>query len=143
MFVENLELRRLLSAAVAVSGSGVLTVNGNSADDQIAVTENNGAVTVAYTDKNGVFHDASGSLGTTDGTSFSGITAIRINGGGGDDQIFYTGNSIGADIHGDNQQSGAPRDNGGRCSSASFREDFYRRFGRHGRGGSGGSRGGS
>jgi hypothetical protein len=81
---------------VTVNGS-TLNVNGNGANDTITVHEDVGSVHVEYT-------DAQANLITTD---VGGITAIRINGGGGSDTINYFGNSIGADIHGgDGQTSG-------------------------------------
>src|SRR6266516_2873554 len=73
--------------AVSVSG-GVMTVTGGSQADIITVRENAG---------NADFYD--GKTGAT--FSASGITAINISGGGKNDQIFYTGNTVGANVHGD------------------------------------------
>jgi hypothetical protein len=81
--IESLEMRKLMAATV--SGS-TLTVNGTSGNDQIVVRENNGAV---HVEVNGVITDVSG------------ITAINVNGLNGGDNIFFTGNSVGANIHGD------------------------------------------
>jgi hypothetical protein len=100
--IQSLESRRLLSSTVAVNGS-TLTVNGSGADDSITVRETAGSVHVEYFDSSGTFQ-------TQD---VGGITAIQINGGGGSDQIFYTGDSIGADIHGDANGATTPTNNGG------------------------------
>jgi hypothetical protein len=81
--IESLEMRKLMAATV--SGS-TLTVNGTSGNDQLVVRENNGAVHV----------EVNGTI-----TDYTGITAININGLNGGDNIFFTGNSVGANIHGD------------------------------------------
>ena len=94
---ENLEPRRLFAATLTVSPAGVLTVNGNGANDIISVREDQGAVHVEYV-------DAANNFVSTDLTA---INAININGGGGADSLSYTGNSIGAVIHGDNQTGGS------------------------------------
>ena len=84
---EKLESRQLLSAGVTVSVSGgVMTVTGGSQADIITVNENAG---------NANFYD--GKTGAS--FSASGITAINISGGGKNDQIFYTGNTVGANVH--------------------------------------------
>ena len=80
---EQLEARRLFST-ISVSG-GVLTITGGNANNNIVVRENNGSVHVEDS-------------GTP--TDYTGITAININGGPNDDIVFYTGNSIGANISG-------------------------------------------
>ena len=100
---ESLETRRLLAVNVDATG-GVLTITGDKADNIINVTENLGAV-----------HVETSSLpeGTITEQDFTGITAIKIIGAAGDDQIFYTGNSVGADIQGDNV-SGNGGDAGGK-----------------------------
>jgi hypothetical protein len=100
--IQSLESRRLLSSTVAVNGTE-LTVNGNGADDSITVRETGGNVHVEWVD----------SAGSPQAADIGGITAININGGGGSDQIFYTGDSIGANIHGDANGATTPTNNGG------------------------------
>jgi len=98
---ESLETRRLLAVNVAQSGT-VITITGDKADNTINVVENAGAVHV----------ETDNAVNQYD---FVGVTAIKIIGGAGDDVIFYTGNSIGADIQGDNV-SGNGGDAGGKGS---------------------------
>jgi Ca2+-binding RTX toxin-like protein len=92
---ESLENRCFLSSSLTVNGS-TLSVTGNGDDDTITVRETGGSVHVEYTDANGAPQVA----------DVAGITAITINGGGGSDQIFYTGDSIGASIRGDGDNVG-------------------------------------
>jgi hypothetical protein len=87
MFMESLESRRLLSAVVTVEGT-TLTVEGTSGVDALSVVEDNGVV--AVTDQNTLELLGSG----------SGITSIIVNANAGNDNIVYTGNSVGAAIYG-------------------------------------------
>src|SRR4051812_47263316 len=83
--LESLENRRFLSGGVTVAQSGgVLTVTGGAGDSQIHVKEDNHNVLV---ESGGV------AIGT-----FSGVTAIKINGQAKFDDIFYEGNTVGAKI---------------------------------------------
>jgi hypothetical protein len=104
--IESLETRRLLAVAVSAS-NGVLVINGDKNNNVINVIENSGAV-----------HVETSTLpnGTITQQDFTGITAIKINGGAGADAIFYSGNSIGADIHGDNAGNGSDAKNN-KCGS--------------------------
>lgn len=86
---EMLESRSLLSTVSVVGGA--LTVNGTDGDDLITVVENSGTVHVEY-------FDAGNQFQTQD---LAGITSIDIVGGGGSDALFFTGNSIGAQMLGD------------------------------------------
>src|SRR4029453_12689264 len=96
--LESLEVRRLLAVQVSVN-AGVLTINGDKKQNIINVIENAGAVHVETSSlPNGVITEQ----------DFTGITAIKINGGGNDDVIFYDGTTIRADIHGDNAHSTNP-----------------------------------
>src|SRR5437763_16305271 len=91
MFAEALESRRMLAAAGDTFKSGGLNVGGGSKADSITVVENNGSAHLELTDpKHRVFATA----------DFTGVSAIKIQGGGQADTIFYTGNSIGAVING-------------------------------------------
>src|SRR5262245_9037570 len=87
---EMLESRSMLSATVNQYGS-LLVVEGGRGDDLITVREDSGAVHVEYYNRQGVLQSR----------DVNGITAIKIRGNAGDDSIFYTGNTVGADIHGD------------------------------------------
>ena len=122
---EFLEVRRLLAVQVSATG-GVLVINGDKHANIINVIENNGAV-----------HVETSTLpkGTITQRDFTGITAIKINGGGDDDVIFYDGNSVGADIHGDNAATGAGHNKGGSHGGRPSN-------GRNGHGGSSGGTGG-
>src|ERR1043166_16084 len=97
---ESLEARKMLAAGptIGVSG-GVLTVIGTKDNDRINVVEDGGTVVVEVT------YGKNASQFLTP-PPFTGITAIKISGGNGDDVITYTGNTIGADIHGDANASG-------------------------------------
>src|SRR5262245_6719978 len=77
---ESLESRRLFTS-VSLSG-GVLQVNGGASDDLITVSEDQGAVHVEWS-------TSSSDLQTAD---YNGVTAININGGRGNDAIYYEGN---------------------------------------------------
>jgi hypothetical protein len=89
--LESLELRRLLSAGTSYTlTTGVLTVTGGTSFDMINVSEGDGNVHLEYYDTAGQFQQV----------DLPGVTAININGGKKSDQIFYTGNSIGAKIFG-------------------------------------------
>ncbi len=120
---EALEMRRLMST-VTQSGS-LLTVNGGSGDDMINVRESNHTVVVDYYNNSGTF--------TT--VTKTGITRININGRGGDDSIFYTGNTVGANIHGDNVSSSK----GGSGGSGGSDDDNWHGCHRYGRGKHGGN----
>jgi hypothetical protein len=98
---EALEVRRLLAVQVSVTG-GLLVINGDKKPNLINVIENGGAV-----------HVETSTLpkGAITQQDFTGITAIQINGGGDNDVIFYDGNSVGADIHGDNAAKNAAAGN--------------------------------
>jgi hypothetical protein len=87
--IESLESRRLLAAspATAVLTAGVLTVTGSKNNDVIVVAETSPGT--VHVELNQVPVD------------FAGVTAIKISGMGGDDTITYTGQTIGADVHGD------------------------------------------
>jgi 3-phytase len=104
MMMEKLEYRKFLAAVSVGVNGGVMTVTGGSKADNITVTEFGGNVTVF----NGVT-----------GATFiaSGIHAISINGKGGNDQIFYTGDSVGAVIHGDSGNDSLTVDDEGTGSS--------------------------
>jgi hypothetical protein len=93
---ESLEQRRMLACAVNVTG-GVLTVNGDKQANVINVIEVGGNVHVETSSL------PSGAITSQD---FTGITRININGGAGDDTIYYDGDTVGATIHGDNNTSG-------------------------------------
>jgi hypothetical protein len=84
--IERLESRRLLTVVVTQSGSAI-TVDGGNTTNDLSVIENNGNVDV---------YD----LGVSGSPVFSagGITAITILGDAKADRIFYTGNSVGAQI---------------------------------------------
>jgi hypothetical protein len=99
--IESLEGRKLLAATVSASG-GVLTINGDGKVDVINVIETGGSVHVETSNPGGPLTQR----------DFTGITAIRINGRGAGDTIFYTGNSIGAQIHGDSANQNANPSNG-------------------------------
>ena len=88
---EVLESRKLLAATVSASG-GTLLINGTNSVDVITVHEQSHNVLV----------ETSVPGGPITQQNFTGITAIKINGNGAGDTIFYTGNTVGADIHGDN-----------------------------------------
>ena len=82
---DTLEARRLLSTGVTVSQSGsTLNVGGGANGSVISVRESAGNVIV---------EDQGQEIFST-----SGITKININGQGKADQIFYTGDSVGAVI---------------------------------------------
>ncbi|HYO08060.1 MAG TPA: hypothetical protein VER17_03745 [Tepidisphaeraceae bacterium] len=99
--IEELETRRLMASGTAVFTVGsTLVVYGGKGDDLITVRENNQSVRVDYTDRNGVVHNGMAE------PAFTGITQIKILGNGGNDDIYYTGNSVGADIHGDGAAGG-------------------------------------
>jgi len=123
MFFESLESRQLLSAAVMTfsdgmkitqSGSGSVTIkagsgkgNSSSAGMNISVVENN------ITQTNGGPSIGSGSFLIHDNTTGEEMVmsvkpgkSIKIQGGKGDDTIFFDGASTGADI-----QSGDGNDN--------------------------------
>src|SRR5262245_32511222 len=105
MMFESLENRRLFTTAVL--NAGLLTINGGAGDDLITVTEDQGEVHVEWS-------TSSSDLTTRD---YSAVTAININGGRGDDAIYYEGNSVGANIHGDgttDNSGGNGNGNGGR-----------------------------
>jgi hypothetical protein len=91
MHFESMESRRMLSAAGYTFSKGVLTVSGGSKADAITVVENNGSVHLELTDSaHNIFRQV----------DFNGVSAIKINGGAQSDRIRFTGNSIGAVIHG-------------------------------------------
>jgi hypothetical protein len=84
--LESLETRRFLSAAAtATQSGGVLDIKGGADGGAIRVIEDNHTVTVEFN-------------GTAPVASYSGVTAINITGQAKNDQIFYTGNSVGANI---------------------------------------------
>ena len=99
--LESLEIRRLLAVQVTASG-GTLLVNGDKNNNVINVVETDGAV-----------HVETSTLpsGVITAKDFTGITTIKINGGGGDDTIFYDGNTVGANIHGDSAGKGSDKSN--------------------------------
>ena len=99
--IESLESRRLLasSAASAVLNAGVLTVTGSNKNDFIVVAETSPGT--VHVDLNQAPQD------------FTGVTAIKISGAGGDDEILYTGQTIGADIHGDSASTTKGGSSGG------------------------------
>jgi len=101
--IESLESRRLLAVSVSVA-AGVLTVDGDKDKNFISVRENAGNVHVETSTLPG---------GVITAADFVGITQIKINGGKNSDEIFYQGNTIGADIHGDvnNGGTGKNKDN--------------------------------
>ncbi len=105
---EFLETRRLLSTTSVVQSGSSLTINGTSGNDTITVTESGHNVHVEY---------STGNSGIT-ATNYTGITKININGNNGNDSIFYIGNTVGADIHGDGGQNGKGK-NGGSHGSGS------------------------
>jgi Ca2+-binding RTX toxin-like protein len=85
--IESLENRRLLAATTVTFAAGVVTVTGGGNAESINVIENSGAVHVE--------------IGTTNTQyDFVGATAVRITGSTKNDTIYYTGNSIGANING-------------------------------------------
>jgi hypothetical protein len=83
--------------SVSVTSSGHLEIEGSGDDERITVYENpNLSQTPHGTHQVHVeFTDEDGNISHYD---FNGIDEIEINSGGGDDQIFYTGHSVGADI---------------------------------------------
>jgi len=84
--IEKLESRRLLSSGLTATQSGTtLDVVGGADGSKIVVREDN---------QNVLVHD---NVTGTDQT-FAGITAINIVSQAKDDSIFYTGNTIGAQI---------------------------------------------
>lgn len=103
--IESLEARRLL--AVSVSGTALL-VNGTSGNDRITVVEDNHNVHV----------EISGADGVIVASDYTGITKININGNNGSDIITYTGNTVGADIHGDGGMAGNGKTGGSHGSGS-------------------------
>jgi len=89
---ESLEQRRMLAVAVSVT-SGVLTINGDKNANVINVIEVGHNVHVETSTLPG------GPITSQDLTV---ITKININGGAGNDVIFYDSDTVGATIHGDN-----------------------------------------
>jgi Ca2+-binding RTX toxin-like protein len=89
---ESLEQRRMLAVAVNVTG-GVLTINGDKNANVINVVEVGGNVHLETSTLPG---------GAITSQDLTGITKININGGAGNDVIFYDGDTVGATIHGDN-----------------------------------------
>jgi hypothetical protein len=89
---ESLEQRRMLAVAVSAT-SGVLTINGDKNVNLINVIEVGQNVHVETSNLPN---------GTITAQDFTGITTININGGAGNDVIFYDGDTVGATIHGDN-----------------------------------------
>src|SRR5947207_1938167 len=84
---ESLESRRMLSSSVtATLKGGALTVYSGSVDNFINVVEDNGTVLVENVH-----------AGTS--ATFTGVTSIAVNGQAQHDDLYYTGNSIGAVIH--------------------------------------------
>src|SRR5215212_9811496 len=82
---DTLEARRLLSSGVVVSQSGgTLNVIGGA---------NGSVISVRETAQNVVVEDQGAVIFTG-----SGINAINIKGQAKDDRIFYTGDSVGANI---------------------------------------------
>src|SRR5262245_60680646 len=102
---ETLETRQHLDA---VQVGGIVNVNGTKANDTINVIEDSSNANQLH-----VEITSNGVMTTYD---FNGVTAINVSGQGGSDQIFYTGHSVGANIHGDNKNpklAGAPGGTGG------------------------------
>src|SRR3954454_11695442 len=100
MMIETLESRRLLAASVGFAG-GVVTVTATSAET-INVVENTGGV-----------HVEAGA----NQYNFAGATAVHINGSSKNDVIFYTGNTIGAVINGNDGNDNISVDDEGTGSS--------------------------
>jgi hypothetical protein len=84
--LESLESRRMLSASISASLSGSTLTVTTGADGSFAnVVEDHGTVLVENV-----------TAGTS--TTFTGVTKIYINGQAKTDNLYYTGNSIGAVI---------------------------------------------
>lgn len=101
MMIESLEDRRLMATTVAFVG-GVVFVTANSAAT-INVVENSGAV---HVDADANSYD------------FAGATAVNVNGSNKNDLIFYTGNTIGAVVNGNDGNDNISVDDEGTGSSA-------------------------
>jgi len=101
--LESLEQRRMLAVAVSAT-SGVLTINGDKGANVINVIEVGHTVHVETSTLPG---------GAITQQDFTGITKININGGDGNDQIFYDGDTVGATIHGDGANAASPGNKGG------------------------------
>lgn len=78
LFVENLESRRLLTAAHADLDAGVLSVSGTGKNDQIQVSVADTQLTVSFNKQTFQFNTAD-------------VTEIHIDGGGGNDWIWVDG----------------------------------------------------
>lgn len=102
MFVESLESRRLLSVSITVV-DGTMTVQGSGDADNLRIEEVGGNVSV---EDDGAFV----------GAGF-GITRLIINGGDGNDTLDYIGNSLGAEIFGDNGDDGITVEDAGAVGS--------------------------
>jgi Ca2+-binding RTX toxin-like protein len=104
MMIESLEHRQLLSAATSVNQVGSVVFISANKPDTINVVENAGSV-----------HVETGNA--TNQYDFVGVTAININGSSKADTIFYGGNSIGANINGNDGNDNISVDDEGTGSS--------------------------
>jgi len=97
--IEALESRRLFAFTFNMNG-GDLLVTGTSGTDKMVAREDNGTVTI---------RDAATGVTNT----FAGVTRLGLSTNAGDDQIFFTGNSIRCVIGaGDGNDSIVVDDNG-------------------------------
>jgi len=82
---EHLECRRLMAGTAVTFSNGAVLVDASGGSDTLNVVEHNGAVHV----------ETSHPVASYD---FPVATSIKINGSGTSDEIFFTGNTIGATI---------------------------------------------
>ena len=86
--IESLESRRLFAVVATQDGAGAVLVDGGNANNAIKVVEDAGTVSVYDNTANPDVPIA----------TFTGATAITILGDAKSDDIFFTGNSLGASI---------------------------------------------
>jgi hypothetical protein len=88
--IEKLESRRLMSSGVTSSLSGgSLTVTGGADGGTLSVDEHNGNVWV---------NSANPNISDATTADYHAVTVIAINGQAKNDVIFYTGDTVGAQI---------------------------------------------
>jgi Ca2+-binding RTX toxin-like protein len=105
MFIESLESRRMLAAATSVTfAAGVVTITVGTKPDFINVVENNGVVHVEL--NNGQTQN-----------DYGPATAVKIIGSSKPDTLYYTGNTIGANIQGNGGNDNISVDDEGTGSS--------------------------